>query len=228
MMPIPHFNRETKYPSNYFSQLIDSNNANGLDIGQTIDQVSSGNITGAITGVVNEVIDAIKGRPYTSGQAKLVEKYYQYQLGQPIGDWRKVNQSDIQPVINFYTQKFGIPITTVEDLDNIDPNYTIGNNIAVYKSRDPEYAKIPDESVRKAIEIKRYLPYSAPNWDFNNAYQRAGVQTLNSLNNSNPSIMDNLFSSSAKPTFDTKFIMYIVGGIIALIVIILIVKSRKK
>lgn len=201
---------------------------NYVDIG-TVENVGndllSGNVTGAINTTINAITSAIKGRAYTIGKYKLAEKYLDYVTGQSVPDWEHVPDSVVNTAIDYFTHAFGIPITTIEDLDVIDPVYTPGNNVNLYKTtRDPLYAQIPDANVQQAVNVKRNLPYSMNHWDFNSAYSRAGI-TVNSAGQPTGSSQS---GSPASGGTSTVNILLIIGAVFfAIVVILLIIKLAK-
>lgn len=160
----------------------------GGDAGNAISMVgsdiSSGNWVKAISDTVTGIVKIIKGRTYTKGKYTLGEKYMQHILNSSINSETKVPDAAVPAAIDFFTKGFGIPITTIEDLDVLDSNlHPNGDNVNLYKTtRDPLYAQIPDANVALAVRIKKFLPYNPPmndwqpqHWDFPTAYRQAGI-----------------------------------------------------
>jgi hypothetical protein len=192
---------------------------NSIDpsIEQVGNDILSGDISGAIQDSISAALSIIKGRPGTTGKRKLGEAYLKHVMDQNITSSQNVTEQQFNQAIDYFTKAFGVPITTIEDLDNLDPNYdTSGSNVRDYKARDPLYANIPDSLVQRAVEIKRQLPYSMSHWNFNTAYNSAGLTGSSA-------------AGSNLPTGNTmKIVLYIGGAILGIIVIIVVIKLIRK
>lgn len=225
------------------------NKATGDTVAQTAENIGndllSGNVTGAINETISAITTAIKGRAYTTGKYKLAEKYMDYVLGRTdITSQAKVPDNMINPAIDFFTRAFGIPITTIEDLDVIDPRYTVGDNVTLYKTtRDPLYKQIPDSQVAQAVKVKSFLPYKEqggpPTWNFNSAYQQAGINTsgntaTNSTTSSGGGLISMLFGNPAPGSSTTGvggasgMLIVIIVIVVLIVIILLIVRAAKK
>lgn len=200
----------------------------GGDAGNVISQVgndlSTGNFVKGITDTVAGIAKIIKGRAYTIGKYKLGEKFLDYVANQPVKDWEHVPDPVVNASIDYFSKAFGIPITTIEDLDAIDPVYEPGNNVQIYKTtRDPQYAQIPDANVQLAVDIKRQLPYSMSHWDFPTAYKRAGINV--SSGSSSGGLGASLSGTGIK---GSTLIFILIGVVVLLLMIYLVAKAAKK
>lgn len=204
-----------------------SSGVSGLlpDLSKVGNDLTSGNIVGAITDTVNAITNAIKGRTYTKGKYTLGEKYMQHILNSDITSETKVPDAIVPQAIDYFSKMFGIPITTIEDLDTIDPLYTKGDNVTLYKTkRDPMYANLPDANVALAVKIKSFLPYNPwdtdwtpQHWDFQRAYEQAGLLDANG-NPVGTGAAANLPVKSSAMT-----LILIIGGAIAAIIILVLI-----
>lgn len=217
LVPIKgYYNSADDDSGNFITDTLSS--ITGIDFGKISDQVA-------------QVFQAVKGRTYTTGKYKAAEKYIRHVLGQNITSNTQVPDDMVDTALTFFTNAFGIPITTVEDLDNIDPNYnTSGHNVQDYKQRDPAYGEIPDSLVERAVKIKRQLPYSSPKWDFAQAYKQAGISASNVSGSVQPgNLLNSILGTGGSTSGASGNILLIIGGVVlAIIVIVLIVKLAKR
>lgn len=115
-------------------------------------------------GPIGYFIQKITGVPWTTGQAKLAERFNDQIAGNGDIGYRDaiINEDFIKQSQLAFTILFGVRITTGEDLDALD------SGSAAYYAR-PDKQDIPKEAVQRAVYLKQnYYPISSYNtgqWD---------------------------------------------------------------